>query len=330
MRHRATPLVLAALGLVAARGASRRAAGAGHGHPPARAPAAGLPAGGVGEPERRLGLPVRPRRLGRARALVRGRTRELPADHPRPLLLGLEALGGPGRGGCRLVRAHRPGARGLEGQARLPRGRRFRLEDERVAGRRADRRLPGRLHALRAGPDEGGEARARPGARPPRRRHTAPVQARGQAGLRQGARAVADRLPRGAPRPPPGVGRVPPRPGPEAGRGAGEALGKGVRGSGRGALGPDRRPRRPLRLGGAGARRGRRARGPPDPAARGAPAPVVARGPAPLRRHAHAHRREGRGPRELVLRPPEARGREARPASATRTCRSTENPSTSR
>ncbi len=181
-----------------------------------------------------------------------------------------------------------------------------------MAGRRADRRVPGRLHAVRAGPDEGGEARARPGARPPRRRHPAPVQARGQAGLRQGARAVADRLPRGAPGPPPGVGRVPPRPGPEAGRGAGEALGKGVRGSGRGALGPDGRPRRPLRLGGAGARRGRRARGPPDPAPRGAPAPVVARGPASLRRHADAHRREGRGPRELVLRPPEARGREAR------------------
>ena len=50
-------------------------------------------------------------------------------------------------------------------------------------------------------------------------------------------------------------------------------------------------------------------------------APVVARGPLPLRRDRDALGRRRRGPREVVLRPPDDRRRARRPGSATRTCR---------
>jgi hypothetical protein len=149
----------------------------------------------------------------------------LPADDPRALPVGLEAVGRRRRGGGRLVRAHDPRAGGLDGEAGLPRGRRLRLED-RAAGSTASRSgPPGRLHALRAGAHGGRAARDRPAARPPRRRRGAPVQARGQAGLRQRARDVADGLPRGAAGGPRGFDRDPPEPGRQAGRGAGDALG---------------------------------------------------------------------------------------------------------
>ncbi len=311
MRRRGSRLLLPALALLLVPALSGTGGRTDPGHPAARAPAARLRAGGVGEPERRLGLPVRPRRRGRRRALVRERPRRLPADDPRPFPVGVRAVRGEGRGRRRVVRAARAGAGELEGEEGLPRGRRLRLEDERVAGRGAGRRTPGGLHALRAGPDQGREAGHGPEAGPPRGRHAASLQAGGQARLREGQGPLADDLPRGPAGRLPGGGRVPPRPGPEAGRGAGEALLSGARGGGRGAGGPDGRPRRSLCLGGAGAGGGRRARGPPDPPPRGATAPVVARGPLPLRRDGHAHRREGRGPRALVLRPAKDRCREA-------------------
>ena len=53
----------------------------------------------------------------------------------------------------------RPGAGGLEREARLPRGRGLRLEDERLARRPGDRGPPGRLHAVRARADAAREAR---------------------------------------------------------------------------------------------------------------------------------------------------------------------------
>ena len=118
----------------------------------------------------------------------------------------------------------RAGARKLEGPARLPRGRRLGLEDDRLARRGAARRAPGGLHALRAGADEGREAGDRPAAGPPRRRHAAPLQAGGQAGLRQGPGPVADRLPRGAARGLRRLARVPPGPAAEARRAAGAAV----------------------------------------------------------------------------------------------------------
>ena len=182
-----------------------------------------------------------------------------------------------------------------------------------MARRRADRLVPGGLHALRPGDHEGREARAGAEARPARGRHAAPLQARGQAGLRQGARAVADRLPRGPPGRLRGGARVPPGPGPEAGGGAREALLPRAPGGDRGAEGLERRPGGPLLLASAGAgARGRRGpRGPPDPAPRGKAAPVVARGPLPVRRDPDALGERGRGPREVVLRPPQARCRAA-------------------
>ena len=61
----------------------------------------------------------------------------------------------------------------------------------------------------------------------------------------------------------------------------------------------------------AGARGRRGPRGPPDPAARGTTAPVVARGPLPVRRDPDALGGRRRGPREVVLRPPQARRRAA-------------------
>ena len=58
-------------------------------------------------------------------------------------------------------------------------------------------RPPGRLHAILFRADAGNN-RCVAATSGPRGRHAAPVQARGQAGLRKSARNVADRVPRGA------------------------------------------------------------------------------------------------------------------------------------
>src|SRR4029450_6179223 len=115
---------------------------------------------------------------------------------------------------------------------RLPRRRPANGADVRRARRPADRRLSGRLHAVRAGADEGGEARPGPEARAARGRHAARVQARRQAGVRQGARPLADGVPRGALRGLRGLVRGPPEPRGEARRAAAGAQGSGARGGG--------------------------------------------------------------------------------------------------
>ena len=291
------------LALVLLPGSSRpRRRRASAGDPAARAPAAGLRARGVGEPERRLVLPVR---QGRRRARASAGSRRAPDGFPLTIRVPFpwgSKLSGVGDEAdvawyARTVRV----PRGLEGQAGLPRGRRLRLEDERVARRRADRRVPGGLHALRAGAHEGREARAGPEARPARGRHAAPVQARGQAGLRQGARAVADRLPRGAARRSTWSRSSSTRTSALKRVEARVRLSRpGARGSGRRAAGPHRRRRatRPSR---------RRRRSSPSGAREARltlplgeqPAAVVARGPASsTTRRSRSRRRRRRGPRE--------------------------------
>src|ERR1051326_7489964 len=84
------------------------------------------------------------------------------------------------------------------GPPRLPGVRRLRLAHHGVARRRPPGRAPGRLHPVllradRRGASGSAAAPRGPGGRPP-----PPVQARGEAGLRPGARHVADGVPRGA------------------------------------------------------------------------------------------------------------------------------------
>ena len=157
MRFRGDVLLICSLALVvsAARGTA-----AAH-DPAARAPASRPRARGVGQPERRLGLPLRQGRDRRARALVRGAARAVPAPDPGAVPLGLEAVGRRGRGRRRVVRADAAGAGSLAGQARVPRGGRLRLEDERLARRQGDRLAPGGLHALRVRAHGARQARRR-------------------------------------------------------------------------------------------------------------------------------------------------------------------------
>src|SRR6267378_1969736 len=75
--------------------------------------------------------------------------------------------------------------------------RRVGLAHHRVARWPEAGRPPGRLHSVFVRAEEPAARRA-PTARRPRRRHPPPLQARGQAGLRQSAGHVADGLPRGA------------------------------------------------------------------------------------------------------------------------------------
>ena len=226
MRHRRALFLSAPLALLLLTAPPGRRGRRGAGDPAARAPAAGLRARGVGEPQRRLGLPLRP---GRTRA----RRERWFDDRARPASRSRSACRSPGDRSCP-GSATRPTSRGTRARCACRRAGRGSgssswsgASDWRTSGWLDGEpigSLPGGLHALRAGAHEGREARAGPEARPARGRHAAPVQARGQAGLRQGARAVADRLPRGAPGRPRGGARVPPGPGPEAGRGARAAL----------------------------------------------------------------------------------------------------------
>ena len=120
-----------------------------------------------------------------------------------------------------MVRAHDPGAGGLEGEARLPRRRGLRLEDRRLARRRSRSGATGRLHAVRAGADEG-----RCGRGPTSGSSCASTTARGRSSSRA-SRATGTRGASGRPSTSRRgrdvhleVGRVPPEPRAEAGRGA--------------------------------------------------------------------------------------------------------------
>ena len=137
---------------------------------------------------------------GEERALVRARCGRVPAHDPRAVPVGLEAVGRPRRGRR---------SRGTRGPSEVPdgwKGKRVFLvvgaSDWKTSGwldGQHDRRAPGRLHAVRAGADDRREARPGPDGSCSRvGRHAPRVQARRQAGLRQGARPLADGVPRGA------------------------------------------------------------------------------------------------------------------------------------
>ena len=98
------------------------------------------------------------------------------------------------------------------GSPRLSRRGSVRLAHERLAGRREGRRASGRLHPLLGRAHVERTLRISAASRHARGRQSAPVQARGKAGLRQGARDVADGLPRGERRRPDRGGALHARP----------------------------------------------------------------------------------------------------------------------
>ena len=178
---------------------------------PAGAPASGLGADRVAEPQRDLALRVRQGGRRRGREVVRRGQREVRPLHRRALPVGERAFRHKGRGGHRLVPARGDGAGGLEGEARLPRRWRERPRYDGVVRRRPARRAHGRLHAVRVradGPREVGRGAADHAARVGRVRRAGGFElaALRQAGIRQRARRVADGLPGGARKRVPGDG----------------------------------------------------------------------------------------------------------------------------
>ena len=168
------------------------------GDPPAGAPAPRLRAPGLGEPERHVAVPLRQGRRGAEPGLVEGRG-GLPAGHHGAVPLGLRALGAS--------RTKRRSA-GTPARSRSPRAGRGSASSWSSApptgtpppGSTARSSASTRAATRRS--SSSSRAHARPGSQaaadPPRRRRGARVQARGQAGLRQRARHLADAVPRGA------------------------------------------------------------------------------------------------------------------------------------
>ena len=163
----------------------------------ARAPAPGLRASGVAEPERPVGLPFRRGRSGAGSKMGAGQGR-LPARDHGALPVGIRALRCTRPREDRLVRPHDRDPVGVAGPARLPGDRRGRLAHHRLARRAEARRAPGRLYAVRVRADGARASGYEAAADRPGRRRGPRLQARGQAGLRQRARHLADAVSRGA------------------------------------------------------------------------------------------------------------------------------------